>query len=196
MCLQIPEDRSKISLLESNTQLKPHKAQNYRKKALWVSWFSIIITLALVVAAFKRWKLEAEEDCGGVRQGDHQLTRKYVKNSSRYGHDSYKATSRRQQKTPGLQGGQVKLSEMRTWAQATPTSCCCCCRFSHVWLCVTPQPAARQAAPSLGFSRQEHWSGLPCPSPPQQEINTNHSTNCSLQGQKSKGRRNITLKPG
>ena len=85
MCLQIPEDRSKISLLESNTQLKPHKAQNYRKKALWVSWFSIIITLALVVAAFKRWKLEAEEDCGGVRQGDHQLTHKYVKNSSRYG---------------------------------------------------------------------------------------------------------------
>ena len=26
--------------------------------------------------------------------------------------------------------------------------------------------AAHQAPPSLGFSRQEHWSGLPCPSPP------------------------------
>ena len=25
--------------------------------------------------------------------------------------------------------------------------------------------AAHQAPPSLGFSRQEHWSGLPCPSP-------------------------------
>ena len=25
--------------------------------------------------------------------------------------------------------------------------------------------AAHQAAPSLGFSRQEHWSGLPFPSP-------------------------------
>ena len=32
-------------------------------------------------------------------------------------------------------------------------------------LCVTPQTAALQAPPSLGFSRQEHWSGLPFPSP-------------------------------
>ncbi|XP_007935768.1 transmembrane protein 163 [Orycteropus afer afer] len=43
------EDRG---LLESSTRLKPHEAQNYRKKALWVSWFSIIVTLALAVAAF------------------------------------------------------------------------------------------------------------------------------------------------
>ena len=33
--------------------------------------------------------------------------------------------------------------------------------FSCVWLCVTPQMAAHQAQPSLGFSRQEHRSGLP-----------------------------------
>ena len=38
-------------------------------------------------------------------------------------------------------------------------------RFSHVWRCVTPETAAHQAPPSLGFSRQEHWSGLPFPSP-------------------------------
>ena len=38
-------------------------------------------------------------------------------------------------------------------------------RFSHVCLCMTPQTAAHQALPSLGFSRQEHWSGLPFPSP-------------------------------
>ena len=37
--------------------------------------------------------------------------------------------------------------------------------FSHIWLCVTPQTAAHQTRPSLGFSRQEHWSGLPFPSP-------------------------------
>ena len=36
--------------------------------------------------------------------------------------------------------------------------------FSHVRLCATPQTAAHQAPPSLGFSRQEHWSGLPFPS--------------------------------
>ena len=33
-------------------------------------------------------------------------------------------------------------------------------RFSRVRLCATPQ-----TPPSLGFSRQEHWSGLPFPSP-------------------------------
>ena len=38
-------------------------------------------------------------------------------------------------------------------------------RFSHVRLCVTPETPAHQAPPSLGFSRQEHWSGLPFPSP-------------------------------
>ena len=38
-------------------------------------------------------------------------------------------------------------------------------RFSRVQLCVTPQTAAHQAPPSLGFSRQEHWSALPFPPP-------------------------------
>ena len=37
--------------------------------------------------------------------------------------------------------------------------------FSRVRLCATPQTAARQAPLSLGLSRQEHWSGLPLPSP-------------------------------
>ena len=32
-------------------------------------------------------------------------------------------------------------------------------------LCATPETVAHQAPPSLGFSRQEHWSGLPFPSP-------------------------------
>ena len=36
---------------------------------------------------------------------------------------------------------------------------------SRVQLCVTPEMAAHQAPPSLGFFRQEHWSGLPFPSP-------------------------------
>ena len=38
-------------------------------------------------------------------------------------------------------------------------------RVSRVRLCATPQMAAHQVPPSLGFSRQEHWSGLPFPSP-------------------------------
>ena len=38
-------------------------------------------------------------------------------------------------------------------------------RLSHVQLCVTPEMAAYQVPPSLGFARQEHWNGLPFPSP-------------------------------
>ena len=38
-------------------------------------------------------------------------------------------------------------------------------RLSHVRLCATPQTAVHHAPPSLGFSRQEHWNGLPFPSP-------------------------------
>ena len=33
--------------------------------------------------------------------------------------------------------------------------------FSHVRFCATPWTVARQAPLSMGFSRQEHWSGLP-----------------------------------
>ena len=38
-------------------------------------------------------------------------------------------------------------------------------RFSHVRLYATPWTAAHQAPPSLGFSWQEYWSGLPFHSP-------------------------------
>ena len=37
--------------------------------------------------------------------------------------------------------------------------------FSRVRLCATPQMAAHQAPPSMGFSRQQYWSELPFPSP-------------------------------
>ena len=37
--------------------------------------------------------------------------------------------------------------------------------LSRVRLLVTPWTAAYQAPPSMGFSRQEYWSGVPLPSP-------------------------------
>ena len=36
--------------------------------------------------------------------------------------------------------------------------------LSHVRLCVTPGTVAYQVPPSMEFSRQEYWSGLPFPS--------------------------------
>jgi len=37
--------------------------------------------------------------------------------------------------------------------------------FSHDRLFVTLWTIARQDPPSMGFSKQEYWSGLPCPPP-------------------------------
>ena len=37
--------------------------------------------------------------------------------------------------------------------------------LSCVWLLATPWTAAYQAPPSMGFSRQQYWSGVPLPSP-------------------------------
>ena len=64
--------------------------------------------------------------------------------------------------------------------------------FSRVRLCATPQTAAHQASPSLGFSRQEHWSGLPFPSPMHESekwkwirsvvSDSSDPTDCSLPG--------------
>ena len=37
--------------------------------------------------------------------------------------------------------------------------------LNRVWLLATPWTAAYQAPPSMGFSRQKYWSGVPLPSP-------------------------------
>ena len=65
--------------------------------------------------------------------------------------------------------------------------------FSRVRLCVTPQTAAHEAPLSLGFSRQEHWSGLLFP-PPMHESEVAQSCptlgdpmDCSLPGSSAHG---------
>ena len=79
--------------------------------------------------------------------------------------------------------GCTEMGMSVTWLNSTPQNsqdgkfyvrCCCCCEVAPVIqscsarLCATPWTAAHQAPPSLGFSRQEHWSGLPLPSPGQE----------------------------
>ena len=44
-------------------------------------------------------------------------------------------------------------------------SMCLLSHFSRVRFFVTLWPVAHQAPPSMGFSRQEYWSGLRCPPP-------------------------------
>ena len=45
------------------------------------------------------------------------------------------------------------------------TVCAVLGRVSHVQLFATLWTVARQAPQSMGFSRQEYWSGLPFPTP-------------------------------
>ena len=53
----------------------------------------------------------------------------------------------------------VCLFLSRNW----PVRVCLLSRFSSVQLFVTPRTIAHQAPLSMGFSRQEYWSELPCP---------------------------------
>ena len=54
----------------------------------------------------------------------------------------------------------VALSSSNAWKWKVKVNL-----LSPVWLFATPWTVAHQACPSMGFSRQEHWRGLPLPSP-------------------------------
>ena len=51
----------------------------------------------------------------------------------------------------------ISFSNARKWKVKVKS-------ISHLWLLATPWTAAYQAPPSMGFSRQEDWSGVPLPS--------------------------------
>ena len=73
----------------------------------------------------------------------------------------------------------IRKSPSTTWLFASKASMCLATidfifpsataksakSLQSVRLCATPEMAAHQVPLSLGFSRQEHWSGLPFPSP-------------------------------
>ena len=59
----------------------------------------------------------------------------------------------------------VDMSWPTLVTQWTVLLACLLRRFSHVQLWAILWTVAHQAPLSMGFSRQEYWSGLPCPSP-------------------------------
>ena len=63
---------------------------------------------------------------------------------------------------PGRNGGGRDWK----WGSGDAERCVCVLsHFSHVQLFATPWTVAHQAPLSMGFSRQEYWSELPCPLP-------------------------------
>ena len=61
----------------------------------------------------------------------------------------------------------IPTQERAEWLfwRALPCFQACVQLLSHVWLFVTPWTVAHQAPLSMGFSKQEYWSGLPFPPP-------------------------------
>ena len=68
----------------------------------------------------------------------------------------------------GIQGREDDTNKMRKkWAELSlkGTSSYCCLVTESCLALRGPWTVARQAPLSMGFSRQEYWSGLPCPPP-------------------------------
>ena len=76
--------------------------------------------------------------------------------SQRVGHDWATSLSWRQSAT---NGAAIDFDSLRTYMSEWVKS------LSRVRIFATPWTAAYQAPPSMGFSRQVYWSGLPFPSP-------------------------------
>ena len=64
----------------------------------------------------------------------------------------------------------ISFSNAGKWKEKVKSLCC-------VWLLATPWTAAYQSPPSMGFSRQEYWSGVPLPSPWGDKSHNNSETN-------------------
>ena len=79
-----------------------------------------------------------------------------------YAHQRGLAVNGRSTPVQELQGFDTSCHIWAThWHWSWPSAC----TRSHVWLCATRWTLAHQAPLSMGFSRQEYWSGLPFPSP-------------------------------
>ena len=68
---------------------------------------------------------------------------------------------------PGEQaaGPNAGLTHLSASLKRNGQHACVLSCLSHVWLFVTPWTVTHQSPLTMGFSRQEYWSGLPCPPP-------------------------------
>ena len=107
------------------------------------------------VSYFKSWKMMLWKCCT-------QYDNKFGKLSSghRTGKGQFSFQSQRKAMPKNAQTTTAQLHSSHTLLLLLLVS-----HSTRVWLCATPEMAAHQASPSLGFSRQEHWRGFPFPSP-------------------------------
>ena len=85
----------------------------------------------------------------------------------------------------GAGRGPLKVSFLSLHFPPWHTSLACACVLSWPVMSSYLQPLGQQAPPSMGFFRQEYWSGLPCPPPgdlPHREIEPVSLTSPALAG--------------
>ena len=95
------------------------------------------------------------QDGGEVRQGNHLSPHKYIKNTL-----ACETTLTEHILNPGRRPQTSKKT-----SQAPQNEVIVVKSLSRVRLFVIPLTVIYQASLSMGFSRQEYWSGLPFPSP-------------------------------
>ena len=131
------------------------------KNIIWKDTYTPIFTAALFTIA-RTWK-----------QPKHPSTEEQIKKMRYiYTMEYYSAT--KENKMPfiatwmNLEIGmlsEISQTERETSYAVTFVRSCILIHFSCVWLFATLWTVALQAPLSMGFSRQEYWSALPCPPP-------------------------------
>ena len=123
-----------------------------------VEWFSVVVveSLSHVWLSATPWTVASQAVCPWDFPG---------KNTGVGCHSLLQGIFLDQGSNPHLlhwQAGSLSLSHQGSLSDSLA---CLLSRFSHVWLCVTLWTVALQAPLPIEFSRQEYWSGLPCPPP-------------------------------
>ena len=115
-------------------------------------------------------------ECAPIRKPEHKLWKKYINIRELFQDTRFKTLA----KTLGNCEYASKKSPTNMKISNCKTLLLLLSRFSRVRLRATPEMAAHQAPPSLGFSRQEHWSALPFPSPMHESESESEVTQSSL----------------
>ena len=168
---QIPENSKKQNRRFCHTQAAIHKAftlyLQQETKEKWILFLGHEDPLEGSVATHSSilaWRISWTEEPGGLPStGSQRVRHDWTCSHAAQGH-----TAGNQSLCVGTVG---EKEGFKTRSNSTIPHRC---KWSQSLTCVqffgTPWTVAYQAPPSMGFSRQEYWSGLPLPSPDYRDI--------------------------
>ena len=136
----------------------PANAEAIREQVLFLDWEDLLEKGMATHSSILVWRIPWTEEPGGlVTKGQTRL---------KWAHTHTAATAESLQSCPTLCDPTPGILQARTleWAAISFSNAgkgkVNVKLLSHVQLFTTPWTAAYQAPPSMGFSRQEYWSGI------------------------------------